>query len=294
MYHLIYGILYLLSLLPWRVLYFISDGFYLLLYYVIGYRRKVVMGNLQIAFPEKTEAERVGIAKKFYHNFLDNFIETIKLISITREGFKKRVSGNFEIFEELPEETTSVAIFSGHFFNWEFMNLGVALQTRFFLISLYLPVKNKVFDKIMLKIRSKFGSTMISATDFRRQFIPHAKKKFILGLIADQNPGDPKFAYWVPFFGQPAPFVKGPEKSAKGNNSAVLFLNIYSKKRGYYQFDYKLLTTVPKSYTEGHLTKELISLTEDAIKQNPSNYLWSHRRWKWKFNEEEFGHLLVK
>lgn len=293
MYHIVYGLLYLVSLLPWRVLYFISDGIYLLLYYVIGYRKKVVMDNLAIAFPQKLIEERVKIAKEFYHDFADSFIEIIKLISISKQNFRKRISSNAEVLNALYNTGQSVNIVSAHFFNWEFANLAISSESLFPFIAVYMPVDNKVFNKLTYNIRKKFGALMVAATNFRNEFLQHAKKKYALGLVADQSPGNTHAAYWIPFFNKLTAFVKGPEKTARLNNSPVLFLHFYKVKRGYYKLDYTLVTTQPKTYANGQLTKQLVQLTEDAILKKPSNYLWSHRRWKHEYNSEDHAKLVV-
>lgn len=293
MYYIVYGFLYLISLLPWRVLYFISDGFYALLYYVIGYRKKIVMNNLSIAFPEKTEQERVRIAKEFYRNFLDTFIETIKMISVSENTLRKRFTANFEVVNDLYESGKNVQLVSGHFFNWEFGSLASSLLSKYPFIAVYMPISNKIFERLMLNLRQKFGAIFLPATTFRQSFAPYASGRYALILVADQNPGNPNKAYWMPFFGKMAPFISGPEKGAKANNDAVVFAHFYREKRGYYKASLQLLTTEPNTYKEGALTKELIRLTEEAIRRKPSNYLWSHRRWKWEY-KEEFKHLVIE
>ncbi len=286
MYYIVYGFLYLLSLLPWRVLYFISDGVYVLLYYVTGYRKEVVMNNLLIAFPEKTEAERLRIAKDFYHQFVDTFIETIKLLSITEKTVRKRISANIDVINDLYDSGKNVQILSGHFFNWEFGSLYMAMVTRYPFMVVYMPLKSKIFDKLILDLRQRFNGIMVPATTFRKSFRPYAKGRYALTLVADQNPGNPKQAYWMPFFGKMVPFLSGPEKGTKSSNDAVVFAHFYPVKRGYYHIQLTLLTTDPKDYKEGELTKELIKLTEEAIRKKPANYLWSHRRWKWQYTDE--------
>jgi KDO2-lipid IV(A) lauroyltransferase len=286
MYYLLYGFLYTLSLLPWRVMYLISDALYLLLYYVIGYRKAVVMQNLQTAFPEKTAGERERIAKDFYHNFLDTFMEMIKLISISEKQFRKRNTINIEVLNNLDGKVPNVAIVSGHFFNWEIGSLSISLDSKFKLLAVYMPVANKAFDKIMYDMRTKFGATFIPATDFKNHIIKYSDTSFALGLLSDQNPGNLDNAVWVPFFGKLTSFVKGPEKFSVRNNSAVVFGQCHRIKRGYYNFELSVVTTDPHSFPDGALTKKLIELTEDNIRKNPSNYLWSHRRWKHEFKEE--------
>lgn len=292
MYYLIYGIFYTLSLLPFWFLYLLSDGSYLIVYYIVKYRREVVISNLKIAFPEKTEAERVSIAKEFYKNFTDSFIETIKLLTLSKEAFDKRMSGNYEVVNNLHHTGQSVQLHSGHFFNWEFINLACSAHLQYPFIGVYMPVKNKIFDRLILRLRSRFGTILIGATQFRNKFHQYSQQPYALGLAADQNPGHPDNAYWHPFFSKLAPFVKGPEKGARTNNTAVVMVNFYRVKRGYYKAEFDLLTTTPKQMEEGAITRYLIAYIENAIRKRPSNYLWSHRRWKWQFNSEQ-GHLLI-
>jgi KDO2-lipid IV(A) lauroyltransferase len=156
-----------------------------------------------------------------------------------------------------------------------------------------MPVKNKAFDKLMFNLRGKFGAIMVSAIQFRHEFAKHTRSQFALGLVADQSPGDPNFSYWIPFFNKPVPFVKGPEKLSKSNKSAVVFVHFIKVKRGYYHLDFNVVTNDPKSYPDGTVMRKLIELLEAAIRKTPSNYLWSHRRWKWEFSEQ-YDKLLVK
>ncbi len=293
MYPIVYGLFYLLSLLPWRILYLISDGLYLLVFYVIGYRKKVVLQNLAIAFPEKTEAARTRIAKDFYHNFIDSFIETIKLLSVSEATFRKRFIINIDVLNNLYAGNQNVQIVSGHYFNWEFANLGVSLDSKFPFIGVYMPLSNKTFDKLIYKLRTKFGTLLVPATEFKNNFHQYAKNRYVLALVADQNPGNPAKAYWTSFFGKPAPFARGPEKGAKMNNTAIVYAHFYKVKRGYYKLDFELITTTPNDYPDGGLTKLLVKKVEDSVRKIPANYLWSHRRWKWSHEYEKYKHLMV-
>ena len=294
MYYIIYPLLYLLSLLPWFVLYLLSDGIYVLIYYVFGYRKDVVMKNLLIAFPEKTEEERVRIAKEFYHNFTDTFIETIKLLSVSDKEFNKRYTSNIEIVNALYDTGINVQLQAGHFFNWEYINLGVARDSRIPFVAVYMPISNKAFDKIIYNLRNRYGTILVPAVDFKTKFHQYVRGRYALGLAADQNPGSPLAAYWVNFFGRLTPFVRGPEKGAKLNNTAVFFGHFYKVKRGYYHIQLELLTDKPRDFEDGKLTQLFASRVEEAIRLKPSNYLWSHRRWKWEFDQEKYGHLVVK
>lgn len=284
MYYIIYPFFYLLSLLPWRVLYWLSDGVYVLLYYVFGYRKKVVMNNLRIAFPDKTEQERVRIAKRFYRKFTDTFIETIKLLSVSEKSFAKRFSTNIGEVNDLFAQGYNIQILTGHFFNWEFANLGVAREAKFPFMVVYMPLGNKSFNKLIYDLRVRYGTILIPAVDFKAKFNELVQERYGLILVADQNPGSPDHAHWIQFFGRYTPFVKGPEKGAKRNNTAVVFAHFYAKRRGHYHVQFETLTTAPGSFEEGQLTILYKEHLERAIQKEPANYLWSHRRWKWTFD----------
>jgi KDO2-lipid IV(A) lauroyltransferase len=295
MYFVIYSLLYLISLLPWRVLYIFSDGIAFLLKHVIKYRVDVVHQNLIIAFPNKTEKERKQIAYDFYQQFTDSFIETIKLLSISDNTFQKRFTSNVEVLNNLYPTGQSVQIMAGHFFNWEFANWGVAKYGKYPFLAVFMPLSNKVFSKLIYDLRARYGSILIPATNFRSQFHKYANEgSYAMALAADQNPGNPLQAYWVNFFGRLTPFVKGPEKGAKLNNTAQVFVHFYRTKRGYYHSQYELMTISPNYFKDGQLTALYVKVLEEKIKENPSNYLWSHRRWKYTYDAALHENLLVK
>ena len=286
MYHLVFGILYLLSLLPFRVLYLISDVACFLIFGVAGYRKKVVMENLAYAFPEKTDEERRQIARRFYRNFVDNWIETIKLISVSQQSLNKRVSGNFEIFHELHAKGRSVQVNLGHFFNWEIMTLYTGLHQPFTFLTVYLPQSSKVMDRLMKYIRGRWGNPLIPSTDMARSILPWRKKQYLLALGADQSTPFVDNAYWVYFLNRPAGFVKGPEKFARGQNIPVVMMTTTRPKRGYYHFNYFLLAEDPKSLPDGELIRQYVRHLEENIRLQPDIYLWSHRRWKNAYRPE--------
>ena len=295
MYFVIYSLLYLISLLPWRVLYIFSDGITFLLKHVIKYRVDVVHQNLIIAFPNKTEKERKQIAYDFYQQFTDSFIETIKLLSISDKTFQKRFTSNVEVLNNLYPTGQSVQIMAGHFFNWEFANWGVAKYGKYPFLAVFMPLSNKVFSKLIYDLRARYGSILIPATNFRSQFHKYANEgSYAMALAADQNPGNPLQAYWVNFFGRLTPFVKGPEKGAKLNNTAQVFVHFYRTKRGYYHSHYELMTISPNYFKDGQLTALYVKVLEEKIQANPSNYLWSHRRWKYTYDAALHENLLVK
>ncbi len=293
MYYVIYGLLWLVSLIPFKVLYVIADGIYGLVFYVFKYRRNVVMKNLLIAFPEKTDKERLKIAKQFYHNLIDTFLESIKFITISRKGIQKRSTGEFKLINELSAKGLNVHIMAGHQFNWEFGNLLASMQLDVPFIGIYMPITNKHLDRIFYNFRKRYGTILISATDFKNNKDHKAySSRYTVGLAADQNPGDPSNGYWMDFFGKKVPFVTGPSKSAVKNNTAVVIIGFHKMKRGVYHFSSKLITETAANYTPEMLTVLYKNELEKIIRKDPSNYLWSHRRWKFEW-KPEYGAIIA-
>jgi len=286
MYYIVYGFLWLISLLPLRILYVFADGFYGLVYYIVKYRRNIVMNNLLIAFPEKTEKERIKIAKKFYHNLIDMFFETIKMISASDEFISKRVTANWEVVNAIYPTGKSVQVHLGHNFNWEWGNNVFVKKTAFKLLAVYMPMTNKIFEQLFYKLRTRNGANFLRATNMREDFLPYRNIQYLLALIADQNPGYPGNAWWFNFFGKSTPFLKGPAKAAITSNTAVIFAFIHKPRRGYYEAVFSLAEENPVALTEEELTKKFVLYLEDVIKQYPDMWLWSHRRWKWEWKPE--------
>ena len=287
MFYILYGFFYLFSLLPFWFMYLLSDGISFLLYYVFRYRREVVKNNLRIAFPEKTEKERKKIERDFYTHFSDNWIEFIKLLSISKKELNKRFTANYDLINDLYKTGQNVQVHLGHYFNWEYGNVAYGMNLVYPFLVVYKPIADKAIDRIFYKARTRFGSHMIAANNYRREFLPFAKNLFTLVLVADQSelPGK---AYWTPFFGKMATFVQGPERTARFNKAVVAMGKIKRIKRGYYHSEVVVLTTDPKSLPDGEITKQMSAFIEAGIREQPANYLWSHRRWKWTFHENRY------
>jgi len=291
MYYIVYGLLWLISLLPMRLLYVLSDALYGVLFYIVKYRRKVVLDNLAAAFPEKTAAERLKIAKQFYHNLVDTFIETIKMITASQRFLDKRVKGNWELMNQLEKEGKSIQIHIGHNFNWEWANtVGVRRFTIPF-IGVYMPLKNKIFDRLFRKLRSRNGTLLVRATHMQQDFLQYRDTQYILGLVADQNAGHPAAGWWFNFLGRPAPFVKGPARAAIKGQTNVLFAFIHRPRRGYYELVFSQDIKEPWLLTEEELTRYFVRYLEKVIRQYPTMWLWTHRRWKHTW-QPEYGPVI--
>lgn len=292
MYYVFYAFLYLVSLLPMRVLYFLSDVIYGIVYYVLGYRKTLVMDNLRHAFPEKTEKERVRIAKKFYHNFIDSFIEVIKLVSAGDSWLAKRFTVDVEALNEVYKTGKACQMHLGHTFNWEWGQLVLTALTRFQILVVYMPISNKMLEKLFYRIRTRNGNVFLPASQMKEAILPYQDRQYLLGLVADQSPGSMHNAYWVEFLGRPTPFASGPERGARSGQLPVVFASIEKPRRGHYHARIKLACMDASALPEGELTRRYVRYLESVIRERPDMWLWSHRRWKHQWKEEYAGNWI--
>lgn len=242
------------------------------------------MKNLELSFPEKDKQELKKIARKFYLGFTDNWIETIKLLSVSKKTLLKRTTSNVAIFHELYRKGKSVQLSLGHFFNWEVMTLYTGIVQPFTFLTVYLPQSSKITTRLFIHLRSRWGNPQLSTTHMARELIPWRKKQYVLALGADQNPPNPDQAYWLNFMGRPTAFLKGPEKFARIQNTPVVMMTTTRPKRGHYHFEYFMLSEDPAGLPFGELIRNYVRHLEKNIRMQPEIYLWSHRRWKreWK------------
>lgn len=280
MYYILLAFCYGFSLLPLWLLYVISDGLCFLVYNVIGYRRKVVTGNLKQAFPGKTDREIRVLAKKYYRNLTDMMVETIKLLTMSKRSLRKRFICDLSIFQQLYDEGRSCQLHLGHNFNWEWANMICSQGVQFPFLVVFMPITNKAVNRMFLHFREKLGTKLIPANDMRNGMAPWIGKQYLLALVADQNPGNPRRCYWYPFLNKMTAFYKGPEMSARRYNIPVVFADIRKIKRGYYKASLMLAFENPATEPEGAITAAFVKYLEKNIHEQPEVWVWSHRRWK--------------
>ncbi len=286
MYYIIYPLLYLISLLPFFIIYGLSNFLAFALYNLAGYRKDVVLYNLGIAFPEKTFAERKKIAKKFYRNLIDNFLEAIKLLSMSNNELNKRAKIDLSNCEEIIESGKNIQFHCGHQMNWEYGNLVIAQELRIPWVGIYMKISNKALDKIFYNLRSKTGTQLIASREFKSKMHSVFQNQYTLGLAADQKPGIPTKGSWLYFFSKATPFVTGPDKGARLPNTAVVFVNFVKSKRGFYEFIPTVIKSRGAEFEPNEVTLRYRDFLEQTIREHPDNYLWTHKRWKYDWKPE--------
>ena len=292
LYVLLFSIWYLLSLLPMRVLYVISGGLYLLLYRIVGYRRKVVKKNLTGSFPEKSEEKLRKIEQGFYHFFCDYLVETVKLMTISQEEMKRRIKfRGAELIDEIIGSGQSVTLYVGHYCNWEWASsIPLWINPSTWGGQVYHPLENKVFDKLFLTIRERMGAHCIAMQDTLREIMKHKRENqpIVMGYISDQKPLWVNIHHWVNFLHHDTPVLTGTERIARKMNHAVLYVDIQRVRRGYYEAEFKCITREPQKLKEFELTDIYFEMLEKSIRRAPEFWLWSHNRWS--RTREEFNH----
>lgn len=277
--------IFLTSILPFRILYLISDMMFLILYYVIGYRKKVVMENLSIAFPEKSKEELAVIMKKFYRHFVDIFVETVKSFTISEKQLKQRVLlTNPELLDACFDKNKSVIILSGHYANWEWVSSVVETSLKYNLSVAYKRISNKYIDRLFKRNRNRFGVTVVQSKEFYSYILSNLKNENYqaYGFIADQSPKLKQIKYWGTFMGVEIPVINGPEVIARKLDLPVFYFHTERVKRGVYQSTFILLEESPKKAELNEITNRYIVELEKQIRKAPEYYFWTHKRFKHK------------
>jgi Kdo2-lipid IVA lauroyltransferase/acyltransferase len=263
------------------LLYVISDFVAFLLRKVFKYRKDVVLKNLTSSFPELSEEEIRIIVKRTYRNLSDVFIEGIRAFTMTRRQIRARHHIlNPEILDPYFEAEKGVIVVTGHYGNWEWGALSPALQMRFHIVAFYKPVQNKWMDKMVNRNRSRYGTTLAPIRQTTSTFEAFKGKAVIYLMAADQSPSNREAAYWADFLGRDTAFLHGPEKHARNNNYPVVFVSIRRVKRGFYELELTPLVEDPSKLTDGEITRLFAEKLESLIREDPANWLWSHKRWK--------------
>lgn len=294
-YYLLYGIVYALSLLPFRLLYLLSDGLYVLVFYVVRYRRKVVSYNLASSFPEKSEDDILQIERAFYHWFCDYIFETFKLLSISNEKLLKHIEfRGVEQLEACFDKGQDCAAILGHYCNWEWLSAtGLAFKSHPNAVMglIYHPLRSKPMDWLFIDIRSAHKGVCIEKKNILRYLVEYRKeqRRSLFGYISDQTPKWDNIHLWLPFLNHETPVFTGGERIMRKMNDAVFYVDMERPRRGHYICTFRLITKEINTLAENEVTHQFYQLLETSIRRQPAYYLWTHNRWK--RTKEEFDRL---
>jgi len=277
-----YPIIWLLSILPMRVLYLFSDFLFFIFFYLIRYRKKVILENLQLAFPEKETRELKRIRKKFFQHFTDLFVESIKAFSMSKQFISKRyVYKNPEVINDLHRQGKSIALVGAHQANWEW-SISIPLEVDIKCLAAYTRIGNKYFDRAIKSSRMKFGfdgyETTNTVVEMTKNFDQGIQALYL--LLSDQSPQVHKTHYWSEFMGVKVPIHTGAEMLAKKFDMTVVNYSVRKIKRGYFEVTFEAITENPRGFKDYQVTDKYLEITERNIREQPEYYLWSHKRFK--------------
>jgi len=272
-------LLHAMAILPWSVLYAMSDGLFILIYHVVRYRRKLVQRNLAAAFPDRTAAARAVIAQRFYRNFCDQIVETVKLLHAGPEEILERFSVDTSVYDTMQGQGRHVLQATMHQFNWEWGNWVLNHRTSFAIRIIYMMVGSRTMQRIVNDYRLRHGAVLIPANDLKA-LMDEGDRPSLTVFLADQNPSDLKRAQWIPFFGREIPFHRGLEILARRKGHAVVFDEIIRVGRGHYRSRSYLICSDGSTTSEGQITQMYAQFLQESITRQPENWLWTHNRWK--------------
>ena len=275
--------IFIFRFIPFRLLFGFADLIFYLVYYIVGYRKKVVFENLRNSFPGKSEIEISRIAKGFYHHFADMLIESLKAFTMTEEAVIRRYKfTSTAVTDDLYKNGQPIICVAGHYGNWEWGGLASGIQLMHKPVGFYKPLSNTYIDNYVQRSRVKGRSELASITRTSETFKTDWGEPAIFYMVADQSPSSSRLAYWTTFLNQDTAVLHGPEKYARIHNYPVVFASVKKVKRGYYTVDFHMLEVDPSQTKTGEITTRFMQMLEEVIVANPEFYLWSHRRWKLK------------
>jgi KDO2-lipid IV(A) lauroyltransferase len=288
-----FGLIWLLSWLPLKVLYVFSDICFFFIWYIIPYRKKLVFKNLSLSFPEKGPQEIRIIAKQSYRHFCDNFIESIAAVHLGLKEHNKRYKlNNIEVLDELYAAGKDIMLISAHYGNWEWLSI-LPFFTHYKILAVYKTLHNKYFDRIFINLRNKYGVIPVTKEKTLRTIIDYQQTKIpvMTYLLGDQRPRWKEIQHWIRFLNQDTSVILGPEKIARKLGLAVVFIKHLKVRRGYYESVFIPLASDPANTKPHEITEKYYQNLESIIRDSPAEYLWTHDRWKhtWKKNQYK-GH----
>ena len=283
-YILVYPFILLISLLPFRSLYCLSDVVFFLIYHVARYRRKVVSENIALALPHLSKEERLIIEKKSYKHLCDMFLEMMKTLSISKEEMEKRfVFKNLDTYLDLEGKGKCIAMMLAHYASYEWVIL-MNSKIKYEGYGIYKKINNRYFDRLVGKIRSKFNTSLIHTSESSATINHNSQigKKAIYAFVSDQSPMVKPKTYWTKFMGIEVPVYTGVEYLSKKHDMAVIYLQVTKVKRGYYEAEFEVLAENTKGIPNYEITNLFLTKVEKQILAAPEFYLWTHNRWKHK------------
>lgn len=264
-------------------MYLLADIVYLVVYYLVGYRRKVVRRNLAASFPEKSDAERRAIERRYYRHLADIAVEFVYNLYASPTAIKRRYKlVNRQLVDRYYERGQTVILLSAHYNNWEYMVSSLNMQFLHHGIGVGKPLDDKLTASYITRRRTRYGTEVVDQTDVRQvvDFYDRHHVPCVLMMLGDQSPSNPYKSYWTTFLNQETAFLYGAEHFARKYNYPVLYYRVDKVRRGRYEITFSLLSEHPAEEPQYSIVERYARMLEEQLRRKPEYWLWSHRRWK--------------
>ncbi len=276
-------LLKLLSRLPLRALYALTDVLYVVIYHIWRFRRELSLSNLQRSFPDHPPRKLERVARDSYHNACDMLAEVLKGADMGADEMRQRMRiQNIELLAPYIRADQPVVLLASHHCNWEWLLLASCLELRISVDAVYKPLRVAAIDRFMFETRSRFGGHPIAVKDFLVEVLTRKDAARIFALVADQTPPREEEKHWTRFLNQDTAFFVGADKIARITRAPVVFVGITRTRRGYYQATLQLLAEPPYAAEGADIIERYARAAETHIRQHPADWLWMYRKWKYK------------
>ncbi|NND78681.1 MAG: lysophospholipid acyltransferase family protein [Eudoraea sp.] len=276
-----YVLLLPISRLPLFILYGFSNGMYVIMYYLLRYRKGVVRKNLTNSFPQKSSREIRVIEKGFYRHFCDLIVESVKNFTISETAAHERMQiVNPELLESYFSKGQNVILVGGHYNNWELFALAIAGQIKHIPMALYTPLNNKFWNEKIITSRSKYGLHMLRIDSILQKLKQEKEEQFAVIFGSDQSPRKSQLVHFTNFLSQETAVAYGAERMARELDMPIIAGSNIKVSRGHYKIIFTLVSDDHSRLKKGEITAAFTKLLEKDILGAPQYWLWTHRRWK--------------
>ncbi|TNE59977.1 MAG: hypothetical protein EP344_08095 [Bacteroidetes bacterium] len=173
-----------------------------------------------------------------------------------------------------------VILAGSHISSWEWPCLTIPEPVRGQVVTAYKPLSNRRIDQYYNKRRTRGGAEMVSMDDTYKALRRYQEQPAMFILVGDQSPSSRKSAQWLPFLNRDTAFMPGIEFFARRFKYPVLYFHSQRVRRGYYELTYQEVWLNPEQANETDITRAYAAHIEQIIREQPENWLWSHKRWK--------------
>lgn len=252
---------------------------YFILYKILRYRYAVVLQNLSRSFPERSYADIKHVAAGFYRHFGRIFVEMGLMLFVSERKMKHKIHvKDTQLLEHYNQQGRNIIIMLGHYGNWESLNI-LPRYFNFPMYAVYKPLSNAFFDRLMQRLRSRFGLRLLPMHKTARHMLTNRAQPGAYIFVADQFPSQEE--HTISFLHQPTRVITGAERLARTTGAVVVYASVKkSTGPGDWEISFQLISDAPALADPYEITNKFTEFLENDIRESPEYWLWTHRRWK--------------